>query len=368
MRHCKTNYSRLKAFPVVGESLAMQQSTPPARNAINKALFRETQLNKFAVAVTQVLTASTLLATTVSVSAQTYPDKPIRVLVPNAPGGGATNIARLFGDRLGQNWGVPVIVDNRAGGNGFIGGSALARSPADGYTIMVMSSTHIITPLLYPAPYDALKDFSPLASVGTTELVMVLHPSVPANTLQEFITLAKSKPGQMNYGSAGSGSINRIAGALFDMTTGTKMQHISYKGSGPLMTDILGGQIQLTFNVPSVTVQHVVAGKLRAIAVSGDARLASLPQVPTFDEVGVKDFDVSVRYGFLAPAGTPKAIVDRLSNEFGKILTMPDIRATLAKQGIEPRFTPSDRFAEQLRSDTAVYARVIKTAGIKADQ
>ena len=198
--------------------------------------------------------------------------------------------------------------------------------------------------------------------------MLAVHPSVPARSLQEFIALAKAKPGQLNYGSSGAGAITRLAGAFFDMMTGTHLQNISYKGSGQVMTDLLGGQIQLAFGVPSPTIPFVQSGKLRGLAVSGESRLSALPQLPTFAQAGLPGFDVKAWYGFLAPAGTPKPIIDRLSNLITKALTLPEFREKLIAQGADPFANTSEQFAALMRADTAKYAKIIKTANIKADE
>ena len=277
-------------------------------------------------------------------------------------------MGRLIGQKLTESWGQQVILDNRPGGNGYIGGDSLAKSPPDGHTLMVMTTTFVITPALYPPPYDPIKDFAAVATLTKSELVLVGHPSVLANSLQEFIALAKSKPGQLNYGSSGSGSMTRLAGAFFDMMTGTRMQNISYKGTGQAMTDLLGGQVQLTFSVPPPIIPHVAAGRLKAIAVSGESRLSALPQVPTFGEAGLPGFDVTGWYGLLAAAGTPKAIIDKQSTEIARILAMPDMREKISAQGMDPFIATPEKFAAMIREDLVKYAKIIKTANIKTDE
>ncbi len=221
--------------------------------------------------------------------------------------------------------------------------------------------------MLQPTPYDAIKDFAPIATVASTEFVLTVHPSVPANTLQEFIALAKSKPGQLNYGSAGTGNSTHLAGAFFGVLTGTRMQHIPYKGSGPALTDLIGGQIQLYFVSPGPSLPIIQSGEIKAIAISGEARSPALPQVPTFTEAGLPGFDVKVWYGLLAPAATPKDIIDKFSSEVGRIAAMPDIREKLIGQGLEPLYVPAERFAALIRADTAKFARIIKTANIRLE-
>lgn len=324
---------------------------------------------KFPTAVARTLVACMLVSLVgVAVAQQAYPSKPIRLISPNPPGGGTSSLGRLVGLKLTEHWGQQVILDNRPGGNGFIGGEALAKSPPDGHTLMVMTSTHIITPSLFPAPYDPINDFAPVATLAVTEELLVLHPSVPANNLKEFIAYAKSKPGELNYGSSGAGAVTRLAGALFDIMTGTKMQNIAYKGTGQALTDLLGGQVQLTFtNTISVT-PHIKSGKLKAIAITGERRSSVLPQVPTFTEAGLTGFDPKAWYGILAPARTPKGIVDKLSTEIARILAMPDIADRLSGEGADPFISTPEQFAALMRTDMAKFAQIIKTANIKPDQ
>ena len=299
--------------------------------------------------------------------AQSFPSKPIRFISPNAPGGSTTAIARLIGQKFTESWGQQVVVDNRPGGNGFIGGEALAKAMPDGHTLMLISPTHIITPLLIPAPYDALKDFAPIAAVSSTEFILVLHPSVPANSLQELIALAKAKPGQLNYASAGSGSPTNLVAELFSMMAGVKMQHIPYKGGGPALIDLIGGQVQLAFQIPISAIPHVRGGRIKALAVSGEGRLPALPQVPTFTEGGLPGYNVTSWYGILAPAGTRKPIVEKLSAEIAKYLALPEFKEKLVAQGMDALIANPQQFAAMMKNDTAKYARVIKAANIKAD-
>lgn len=299
---------------------------------------------------------------------QAYPSKPIRFIVPYAPGGSTSNVVRLVSEKLSPILGQPVIVDNRPGGNTVIGSEILARSAPDGHTILLAASTHVINPyLLKSLPYDPLKDFIPVTTLAATEFVLEVHPSVPANTLAEFIKLAKSKPGQLNYGTVGTGGLTHLAGAYFDMVAGTKMTHVPYKGTAPMLTDLLGGQLQLTFDTPISSLPHIKAGKLRPIAISGKARLPVLPQVPTFAEAGL-DFDMTAWFGVFAPAGTPKDIVNRLATEIGKILAMPDIREKMQAMGSEPLIMTHEQFDARVKADYAKFGKVIKEANIKIEQ
>lgn len=324
---------------------------------------------RFFAAPIRLLVLSLLLAFAGSASAQQgYPNKPIRFIVPYAPGGSTSNVARLIGQKLTEAWGQQVIIDNRPGGNTVIGSEALAKSPPDGYTISLAASTHATVPhLLASLPYDPIKDFTPVATLVTTQLVLVLHPSVPANNLQEFIALAKSKPGQLNFASVGTGSSTHLAGELFNNVAGVKMQQVPYKGTAPALTDLIGGQVQLNFDTPITSIPHIKSGKLKAIAITGKTRLAALPQVPTFAEAGLPNYDFQLWMGVLAPAGTPKEIVNKLNTEIAKILTMPDMKEKLVSQGLEPFVSTPDQFAALIKSDITKFGQVIKTANIKLE-
>ena len=324
-------------------------------------------MKRILIAALPLITAFPVAAQPANQSAQNYPNKPIRFISPNAPGGSTTALARLIGQRLTENWGQQVIVDNRPGGNGYIGGEALARATPDGYTLMLISPTHIITPLLIPAPYDAIRNFAPVAAVSSTEFLLVVHPALQAQTLQDLIALAKARPGQLNYASSGSGSPTNLVTEMFSMATAVKMQHIPYKGGGPALIDLIGGQVQLAFQIPISAIPHAQGGRLRAIAVSGETRLVALPQTPTFTEAGLPGFRITSWYGILTTAGTPPPIVNKLSAEVARYLTFPDLKERLLAQGMNVLIANPVQFAAMMKSDTAKYAQVIKTANIKAD-
>ena len=317
-------------------------------------------------ALAQALATGVLIACAGCAAAQpAYPAKPIRFIVPYAPGGGTTPLARLVGQRLSENLGQQVIIDNRPGGNTVIGTETLLRSAPDGYTIMLAADTHVLLPLLTTTPYDPIKDFTPVATLSISERFLVLHPAVPANNLQEFIALAKARPGQLNYGSAAAGGTQHLTGELFNLMAGVKTQHVPYKGSGPALADLIGGQIQFSFNNPLSTIPYVKSGKLKAIAISGETRLPALPQVPTFTQSGLPGFDIKTTYGVLAPAGMHKDVLDRLSAEFAKVLSTPDTREKMVSQGMDPHLTTPEQFAALLKAEMAKYARVIKATNIK---
>ena len=321
-------------------------------------------------AVMRIVTTGLLMALAGYASSQkAYPNKPIRFINPKPPGGGTTIVARLIGQKLTESWGQQVIVDNRPGGNSIIGTEALVKSPPDGYTILMTTGIHIIVGLLNPTPlpYDTIKDFAPVATLASYELMLVLHPSVPANNLQDLIALAKSKPGQLNYATAGSGSTGHLATELLGILAGVKMQHIPYKGSGPALNDTIGGQVQLIVTSPPSAIQHIKNGLLKAIAISGETRLPALPQVPTFTEAGLPGFEVKGWYGVLAPAVTPKLIIDKLATEIAKILVMSDIKEKIVGLGMDPFISTPDQLAALMKADMAKWVNVIKTANIKVE-
>jgi len=319
-------------------------------------------------ALMRTMIAAALLAFAgVAASQQAYPSKPIRFIVPYPPGGTTDPMARLVGQKLAETWGQPVVVENRPGGNTIIGSEALVKSPADGYTIFLTSIAHVIIPSLIALPYDAIKDFAAVATIASNELVLVMHPSVPARSLQELVALAKAKPGQLNYASPGSGTINHLAGELFSIGTGVKMQHVPYKGSGPAMTDLLSGQVQMYFASPIYVMPFLKNEKVKAIAITGETRSSVLPEVPTFTEAGLAGFEVKNWVGVAAPAATPKAIIDKLSAEIAKILAMPEVKEKLIGQGMDPFISTAEQAAALMKTDLARFAKVIKSANIKME-
>ncbi len=298
---------------------------------------------------------------------QSYPNKPIRFIVPFAAGGSTSVLARLVGDRLTKSWGQQVLVDNRPGGNTVIGTQFVVKSPADGYTILMGTASHVTYPLLTPAPYDAIKDFATVATLGRSEYLIALHPSVPAGNLKEFIAYAKSRPGQLNFASPGGGGLGHLAGELFNIVAAVQLQHVPYKGAAPAVTDLLGGQVQVSFVTPINVLSQIQAGKLKAFAITGKNRLESLPQVPTFAEAGLPGFEMTVWFGVLAHAATPRDIIMKLNSEINSFLAVPEVKANLDSQGMAPFISSPEQFASLLKADSEMYARVIKAANIKID-
>ncbi|HYF18353.1 MAG TPA: tripartite tricarboxylate transporter substrate binding protein [Ramlibacter sp.] len=310
--------------------------------------------------------AAVLCCAALSAAAQaTYPNRTIRILVPFAPGGSLDPVARLVGDRLQQAWGQPVIVDNRPGGNTTIATLAAAKAPADGHTLLLTASTHVINPLLMQnLPYDSEKDFIPVATVIKSEFVLVVHPSVPANNLQEFIALARSRPDGIEYASSGHGNANHIAAELFNQTAGVKLRHVPYKGGGQAVQDLLSGQVKAIFSVPFTVTPHIRAGKLKALAHTG---AAGLPGVPTFAQAGLPQFDLRSWQAFMVPAGTPRPIVDRLVAEIGKIMAEPATQEKLASTGQEVWFQGPDAFTALMKSDARKFGDIIRSANIRME-
>lgn len=316
----------------------------------------------------RIVAAQALGLAAVAAAAQTYPVKPIRIVSPYPAGGTTDILARMVGPKLTESWGQQVIVENRPGGNTVIGSETLVKSAPDGYTLLCILSSHVIVPNLAPTPYDVIKDFAAVATITSTQMVLVVHPSVPAKNLRELIALAKSKPGQLNYGSGGSGTVTHLSGEFFNMLAGVKTQHIPYKGSAQALVDVVGGQVHMYYSPPIVALAHIKSGRLRPIVLTGDKRLPVLPELLTADESGLKGFVVNIWYGFLAPAATPGAIVGKWNGEVARVLALPDIRDRLLSQGMEPFISSPEQFAALIKADHAKYARIIKTANIKLEQ
>ena len=309
-----------------------------------------------------------LCGSSLSSAVDGYPSKPIRIIVPYTPGGFNDTLARTLGQKLNEKWGQPVMVDNRPGGGTTIGTSLVAKAPADGHTLLVVSFAFGVNPSLYTLlPYDTQRDFAPVVLAAGTPNILVVNPELPVKSVRDLITLAKSKPGKLNYATAGSGSSNHLSMEMFKSMAGVDIVHVPYKGSAPAVTDLIGGQVDVMFdNVPNV-LQHVKAGKLRGLAVSSSKRSPFTPDLPTVAEAGLPGFDVSVWFGVVAPSGTSKAVVSRLNAEINRILKLPGVVELFHKQGVEPLGGTPDAFASFLRDQTVKWAKVVKQSGAKAE-
>ena len=320
-----------------------------------------------AVAVLRIVTFCVLVVLSGATTAQrAYPTKTIRYIVPYPPGGSTDPMARMIAGKLTDRLGQSVIVDNRPGGNTIIGTETAAKSTPDGYTILWAGPALFSAPSLFPKlPYDVLRDFVGVATLGKIHSVLVLHPSVPANTVRELIALAKARPGQLNYAHSGIGTNLHLSGELFNLMAGTKIQPVPYKGSGPLVTDLLGGRVEMSFQIPITVITQINSGKLRAIAITGDARLPALPQVPTFAEAGLSGYGLTGVSAIAAPAKTPRPVLDKLASEVAAVLAMPDTIDYIAKQGGEPFVSTAEQTTAVIKEQVARYAKIIKDAGIK---
>jgi tripartite-type tricarboxylate transporter receptor subunit TctC len=313
-----------------------------------------------------ITTISLLLAA--AASAQ-YPNKPIRLIVPFVPGGNVDITARTVAPALGDALGQPVVVENRPGAAGMVGAQALLGSPADGYTLMMGSNSSLaVAPNLYPNwPYDPVKGITPISNLAIVPFVLVVKLGLPAQSLAEFLALAKQKPGQLSMASGGNGSSNHLVGELFQMMTGVKFSHVPYKGTGAALVDLAGGQVDLLFDQASSTVPNVRGGKIRAIAVASRERQATLPDTPTFAEAGLKDFEIDNITGIVGPAGLPQDVVAKIHSAARTALANPTVKERFATFGMQPVGNTPGEFAAFIREDLARWAKVIKAAGIKVE-
>jgi len=300
--------------------------------------------------------------------ATAYPERPIRLLVPFAPGGGADTLARIITPKLHQMLGQPWVVDNRGGAAGNLAADMVVHATPDGYTVFEGFSTVLtVNPSLYKLPFSIEKDLQPVTMLATAQYILVLHPSVPANSLKELVALAKQKPGSLNYATAGVGSPLHLAGELFKKRAGIDMVPIAYKGGGPAAAAVLAGEAQLIFGSVASSLPQVKAGKLKAIATTGTQRAKVAPDLPTIAELGFPGFDVSSWYAFLLPRGTPMTIVKQLHDSAAKALEMSDVQQAMARQGLDPETSTPEQLAERIRRETRTWAEVIKEQGIKAE-
>ena len=312
--------------------------------------------------------AGMLVVTGSDALAQAYPSRPIRIISIFPPGGGNDILCRAVAQKVTENLKQQVIVENRPGANGIIGTEVAARSAPDGYTITLIPSGHAVNASLYrKLPFDSVKDFTPITLAGSSPLVVALHPSVPVKSVKELVALARARPGQINYGTAGVGSSGHLAGALFENMTGTTLVHIPYKGMSLAVTDVIGGQVYMTFGTSLSVVPHVRSARLRALAVTGAQRSPALPDLPTVAESGVPGYEASLWYGFVGPARLPAAIVQRLNAEIAAALAAPEVRERLASQGVDVRSSTPEEFGRLLASDLARWAGVVQRAGVRVE-
>lgn len=303
-------------------------------------------------------------------AAQGYPTKSIRLIVPFAAGGSTDVVARTLGQKLSEVLGQQVVVENRTGAGGSLGAEAAAKAAPDGYTLLMgTSGTLAINPSVYAKTlYDPVRDFAPVALLGSTAYLLLVHPSVPAATLQEFVGLARSKPGQFNYGSAGNGSTGHLIGELFKSLAGVNLTHVPYKGQAPAMADLIGGQIHALFEPVGTALPQVRAGKVKALGITGSRRSSLAPEIPTLAESGIANYDAGAWFAVVAPAGTPGDIVARLNGEINKLLRTPDVQAKLVAQQVEPLppATP-EQLGAHIRAEVAKWAKVVKDSGARVD-
>lgn len=316
-----------------------------------------------------ILSVVALCLSTLALAQDAYPSKPITLVVPNPPGGLVDTSARLLSEPLGRVTSQTVVVDNRGGGSGNVAYQAVARAKPDGYTLLISySAYHVGNPALTAnLPWDPIKDFAPVALLTVATNVIAVHPSVPANSLKEFIAYAKQNPGKLNYASQGNGSLSHIGTEIFKQQTGTFMTHIPYRGSGPAVQDVLSGQVQVFMTTPPSVMGHVQNGKLKAFAVTSDKRSPQLPQIPTTAEAGLPGFKLEAWVALFAPAGTPPAVIAKLTADVKRSLELPEVKTRADAAGVEIRYQGPEALARLVKSDLAYWSKTIKTAGIKAD-
>jgi len=299
---------------------------------------------------------------------QAYPARAVRIVVPFATGGPADLYARFVGAKLQEALGQPFVIEDRPGGGSIVGTDVVAKSPPDGYTLLMMSNTHTVNETLIPKkPFDLMRDLAPISGVNYSDLLMVIHPSVPANNLKEFIALAKSKPGALNYASSGPGTPYHMAGELFKAMAGVDIVHVPHKGSDQARTAILGKQVDMMFDAITTMAANARAGRVKALASSGRTRSPVTPDVPTVSEAGVPGYEATIWLGLMAPAGTPRPILEKLNAEINKVVNAPEMKEAWAKQGAVPMAMTLEQFDKFLREDIVKWAKVVKLSGAKVD-
>jgi tripartite-type tricarboxylate transporter receptor subunit TctC len=317
---------------------------------------------------TGAMLGSVLLCFGMSAWSQAYPSRAVHVVVPFAVGGPADLYGRFIGARLAEALGQPFVIENRPGAGAVLGTDAVAKSSPDGHTLLVMSNTHTVNETLIPKkPYDLMRDLAPISGINYSDLLLVVHPSVPANNLREFIALAKSKPKALNYASSGPGTPYHMAGELFKYMAGVDIEHVPYKGSDGARTGILGGQVQMMFDAITTMAGHGRAGRVKVLASSGKSRSAITPEVPTVAEAGVPGYEAVIWLGLMAPAGTPRPVLERLSSEVVKIVNAADVKENWTRQGAVPMGMTPDQFDKFVRDDIQKWSKLVKDTGMKVD-
>jgi len=311
--------------------------------------------------------AGALLGLPLAAAAQAWPAKPVRLVVPFPPGGATDLLARQLAQRLGDTWGQALLVENRGGASGAIATEHVARQPGDGYTLLfATASTHAINPAVSKVPFHPIKDFTPVVNVAAAPLGLVVHPSLPARSVKELVALLRARPGQLDMASFGTGTGSHLAGELFKVMAKVDMVHVPYKGGAAAMTDLLGGHVTLLFDTLSNTLAHAQSGKLRLLASTGPARVATMPTLPTISE-SLTGYEAMTWFGVLGPAGLPRAVVARVNGDVAKVLQVTEVRASLAAQGFEPAAGTPEAFAAQIQSDLAKWARLVADAKIRVE-
>jgi tripartite-type tricarboxylate transporter receptor subunit TctC len=298
--------------------------------------------------------------------AQQYPSGPMRIVVPFTPGGGTDILARILGQKLTESWGQPVVVDNRAGASGTVGTAVVAKAPPDGQTLLIVPAGYAGNPSLYKRlPYDHTRDLAPVSCLASGPLTLVVHPSFPAKSIKELIAFGRSRPGEINFGSSGAGTLPHLSAELFNSMSGIKMVHIPYKGAGAAVTDVLSGRVPIYFMNILQSLQLIKAGKLRALGVTTPQRSPIAPEIPAIAEAGLKGYDMTNWYGLLVPAGTSRDVITKLNAEIGRILKLPELTSRLADDGMTVVASTPEQFATFLARETGKFAKVIEAAGIK---
>lgn len=336
------------------------------RQTLRKLINEPRYLRKLLRRASCLLSAAIAMTVAVSAAAQSYPSKPIRMIVPSAPGGSVDTLARLVAQKMTAAMGQQVVVENRAGSGGVVGTEIAARAAPDGYTLLMAYGSHVINPTLYPKlPYDTVKDFSPITQVAVQPQMVNVHPALPVKSVKELVTLAKARPGELNYGSAGSGSGGHLATEILCAMARIKMTHVPYKGSAPAMFDVVAGNTQLMIATLITSLPHVRGGKLRAVAVTSAKRTPIAPEVPTVAET-IRGYEVEVSYFLLAPAGTPRDIIEKLHAEAARALKQPDVVERLARDGAEPIGNTPDQTARYIADEIIKWGKAVRASGARA--